>query len=310
MFAILPAQNGRKLFLLHRKHFNFVRFFAENQGYSLLYSKLRMVEIFDNIRKLYQFKEACEELRHYIEFFSETSLEATRLHINSETFTVKLFPSYTPTIWLNLGTPYQLVNGHKSVFIDEHADILILRNQIVERRNLPTDNIFTVKFHPGGFEAVFGIEQHKIGNAIVDVKTILPSVILKKLKRLHDFDDRTALIQNHFLHLLNRKFADAYIYQKVCKTINNYNLYNMGLNNQQLSDEMAITTKTLNRHFKRLIGAPPKTYFSIVRARAALTAYVLDKEGFSSANYGYYDESHFYKDVMKFTGQSLTTCRS
>jgi len=269
-----------------------------------------MVEIFDDIRKLYRFKDACAELLPYIEFFSETSLDAMRENIASEIFTVKLFPSYTPTIWLNLGAPYQLANGNKSVSIDSHTDILILRNQIVERRNLPTDNIFTVKFNPGGFEAIFGVEQGKIENAVVDVKTIVSSSILQKLKRLYDFDDRVTMLQNHFLHLLNKRFSDAYRYQKVCSTLHAFHLSHMRLNNQQLADELMITAKSLNRYFKRFVGTPPKTYFSIVRARTALTAYVLNKDGFSSADYGYYDKSHFYKDVLKFTGQTLSDCRS
>lgn len=269
-----------------------------------------MVEIFDDIRKLYRFKDTCAELLPYIEFFSETSLDATRLHIASETFTVKLFPSYTPTIWINLGAPYQLANGNKFLSIDSGMDVLILRNQIVERRNLPSDNIFTVKFHLGGFEAVFGIEQHRIEDAVVDATTVLPAGLLRKMKRLPFFEDRITLLQNHFLHLLQKRVADLYRYEKVCHSLNMYNECNMGLNNRQVADHMALTAKTLNRYFKRFIGAPPKTYFSIVRARTALTAYVLDREGFSAADYGYYDKSHFYKAVLTFTGQKVSEGRS
>lgn len=268
-----------------------------------------MVEIFDDIRKLYRFKDPCEELLNYIEFFSETSLEAASRYITTETFTVKLFPSFTPTIWINLGAPYHLTSGTKSYFIDAHSDILLLRNQIVERWNLPTDNIFTVKFHPGGFEAIFGIGQQKIESAIVDVKTIIPSGILHKLKRMDCFEDRMTLIQNHFLGVLNRRFADTYLYRNILNAIRTYRMSNMVYNNNQLAEEMALTDKTLYRYFKSLIGAPPKTYFSIVRARTALTAYVLNKKTFFPADYGYYDESHFYKDVVKFTGQRLSELR-
>ncbi|HEX2627359.1 MAG TPA: AraC family transcriptional regulator, partial [Chitinophagaceae bacterium] len=133
-----------------------------------------MVEIFDDIRKLYRFRDPCEELAAYVEFFSETSLEATHQHIKTGDFTVRLFPSYTPTIWLNLGSPYYLKNGGRLHWINEHTDILILRNEIVERRNRPTDNIFTIKFFPGGFEAVFGIGQTAIGKNTLDAGTVIP----------------------------------------------------------------------------------------------------------------------------------------
>ena len=57
-----------------------------------------MVEIFDNIRKIYTFSEACPELADHIEFFSESSFEATKKYIDGEHFSVKMFPSWTPTI--------------------------------------------------------------------------------------------------------------------------------------------------------------------------------------------------------------------
>jgi hypothetical protein len=143
-----------------------------------------MIEIFDNIRKLYRFKIPCEALVEHIEFFSESSLEAMNRYVGINKFTVKLFPSFTPTIWLNLGTPYQLWNGASCHVINEQTDILLLRNEIVERRNLPTDNVFTIKFNRGGFEAIFGISQTTIGSDIIPVKAIMPESFTKKLRDL------------------------------------------------------------------------------------------------------------------------------
>jgi len=265
-----------------------------------------MVEIFDDIRRLYRFKAPCDELSKYIDFFSETSIEATNQYINTAQFTVKLFPSYTPTIWINLGSPYILKNGNKQILIDADTDILLLRNDIVERTNLRTDNIFTVKFHPGGFEAVFGIEQKRIGSNIVNINSILSTGTLFKLKQLDGFNDRVILLENYFLGLLNLKFVDNYLYQKVCNAVSTYQLANMAYSNNKLATELAITDKTLYRYFKSLIGISPKHYLSIVRTRTALTNYVSDKISFSPYDYGYYDMSHFRKDVVKFTGQKLS----
>jgi len=265
-----------------------------------------MVEIFDDIRKLYRFAAPCEELASYVEFFSETSLDATRQFINTEKFTVKLFPSYTPTIWINLGSPYRLTNGSKQVCIGAHTDILLLRNNIVERTNLRTDNIFTVKFYPGGFEAVFGIEQKRIGSDIVNINTLLSPGILGQLKKLDCFEKRMLLQQQYFLSLLNVKFANNYLYQKVLHAVNTFATSNMCYSNNQLAGELAITDKTLYRYFKNIIGIAPKNYFSIVRARTALTAYVSGKTLFSPYDYGYYDMSHFRKAVVQFTGQRLS----
>jgi hypothetical protein len=108
-----------------------------------------MIEIFDNIRKLYRFSLPTETLSPFIEFFSETDLLSAGSFIQDKKFTVKLFPSFTPTIWMNLGSPYRLHLANTAHQIDERTDVLVLRSQTIERENAPTDNIFTVKFLPG-----------------------------------------------------------------------------------------------------------------------------------------------------------------
>src|SRR5437868_4464907 len=118
-----------------------------------------MVEIFDDIRKIYHFSPPCEELAGYIEFFSESSTEATRVDIGNTKFSVKMFPSWTPTIWINLGSPYYLTTGNHRHLIAAKKDILILRDTVVERHNLPTDHIFSIKFFPGGLEAILALDQ-------------------------------------------------------------------------------------------------------------------------------------------------------
>lgn len=269
-----------------------------------------MVEIFDNIRKLYQFKPPCEELADCIEFFSETSLDATRQYITTEEFTVKLFPSYTPTIWINLGSPYYLKTPGKFQLIDEQTDVLLLRNGIVERKNLPTDNIFTVKFIPGGFEMIFGISQSQIGNSIVNANTIIHTSVIQRLKKAGTFDKRLLILQNWFLKRTGKKNSRKHHFQYINDAVNAFASSGMRLNNAQLARELCLTDKTLYRYFKNVVGTHPKNYLAIVRARAALTAYVTGKEKFSPCDFGYYDQSHFYKDVIKFTGQKLLSDRS
>ncbi|MDP9048100.1 MAG: helix-turn-helix domain-containing protein, partial [Bacteroidota bacterium] len=84
-----------------------------------------------------------------------------------------------------------------------------------------------------------------------------------------------------------------------------YNSTGLQFNNSEMAEKMFTTSKTINRYFNNVIGTSPKNYFSIMRARTALTGYVTSKQQFIPFEYGYYDMSHFYKDVVKFTGQRL-----
>jgi len=262
-----------------------------------------MVEIFENIRKIYTFREPCAELADHVEFFSESSFEATKRHIAGESFSVKMFASWTPTFYINLGAPYEIVVGNKQYFINTDEDILILRNSIVERYNTPTDNIFTVKFFPGGLEAILDIKQHLLVDKVVNLNKILPPKLLQQIKLADSFDERIGLIQNFFSTTFHKK-QDHYL-KFVKDAVEIYSATGMQFNNSTLAEKMFTTSKTINRYFNQVIGISPKNYFSLMRTRSALTGYVNGKESFVPFDYGYYDMSHFYKDVVKFTGQKL-----
>ena len=264
-----------------------------------------MTEIFDNIRKLYRFHTPCEELSKQIEFFSESSAEETYRQVADQPFTIRMFPSWTPTFYINLGEPYQLAVDTKRYQIGKNADVLILRNSLVERHNLPTDRIFTVKFFPGGFETVLGINQVQLTDQVVPLHAVLPAAFLQQVKQAGGFDERVTLLETFFLHQLQaRKQRDHYLLF-VENTIGHYDANGMQLNTSQLAERMFVTSKTINRYFHRIVGTPPKNYFSILRARTALTAFVDRTHPFDPTTFGYYDLSHFYKDITRFTGQKL-----
>ncbi|WP_080057649.1 AraC family transcriptional regulator [Spirosoma aerolatum] len=268
-----------------------------------------MTEIFDNIRKLYRFYLPQNELASYIEFISESSAEETFRQVANNPFTVRMFPSWTPTCYINLGDPYQLTVGLTVYQIQKQTDVLILRNSIVERHNLPTDHIFTIKFFPGGLEAILGINQVQFKDQVVPLETILPILLIQRIKQAINFEERVNLIESFFLNQLQgRKKADHYR-TMVSNTIGTFGANGMELNTAQLADRMFLTSKTINRYFHRVIGTPPKQYLSMMRVRAALSSYVAHNDRFSPDDFGYYDMSHFYRDVVRFTGQKINERR-
>lgn len=268
-----------------------------------------MVEIFDNIRKIYNFFEPCDELARHVEFISEsmpvTDENITNTDLNPQFSAVKMFPSWTPTFWINLGPCYYLSAGKETHIIKSTDDVLLLRDGIVERLKQAKDHIFTVKFRPGGLEAVLGISQPKLAGQIINLKEILPSAFLQKIKQPMSIAERVAMMQQFLLNSYKSRTDDYYL-KFVTDCIENYGDPDMQLNTSQVAERMFVTSKTINRYFNKVVGTSPKNYFSIMRTRAALTAWVNQKDVFTPYDFGYYDMSHFYKDVVKFTGQKLT----
>lgn len=266
-----------------------------------------MTEIFDDIKKLYDFRRPCEELAPYIEFFSETSIEASRYYIGAEKFEIKLFPSYCPTIWLNLGRPYLLKNGKKWETIDQSTDVFVLRNETIERVASYDDHIFTIKFYPGTLKSIFGINQSKITGTSVDIHELIPAQLLKKIKNLGNFNDRVALLEKLFIEKLNenKNEKEAYYLGNIQHAVNLFNASGLEIKNSQLAEQLALTEKSLYRYFINTIGTSPKNYMAMIRIRAALPAYIKDIKNFTPYEYGYFDRSNFYKSVTNFTGEKL-----
>lgn len=266
-----------------------------------------MTEIFNNIRKLYDFYVPANELREHVEFFSESSAEETFRHVADNRFTVRMFPSWTPTCYINLGQPYQITLGTDRYPVGRDTDVLLLRNTIVERFNLPTDHIVTIKFYPGGLEAVLGISQVSLTDQIVRLETVMPPALLAEVKQMRSFDERVQRLESFLLSQYHRRQRKTDHYRTiVTDTIGTFEANGLVLHPGQLADRMFVTGKTINRYFHRVVGTAPKQYLSVVRSRAALTKYVANRDQFAPEEYGYYDMSHFYKDVVKFTGRKLS----
>lgn len=264
-----------------------------------------MIEIFDDIKKLYHFHNPCGALKNHIEFISETSIDQTEKFVSGSSFTIKMFPAWTPTIWINLGPHYHLAIGDQKYFVPSGKGVVVTRDLITERINQCTDYLFSIKFYPGSFESIVGIDPLKLKNDVTDLTKFLPAPFIEQIKNANTFEERIKLTEGFFIKSAETvKHTDHYL-SLVQKTIATYTSCQMKYNVNELSEKLFTTSKTINRYFQKVIGTTPKNYFSFLRARIALTGYLDNKKGFSPAEFGYCDMSHFYKDVIKLTGQRL-----
>lgn len=265
-----------------------------------------MTEIFDNIRSFYLFQEPCPDLQAYIEFFSESDASKADLIAQQGVKTIRLFPSFTPTIWLNLGADYKISAGTRVKAVHAKTDVLLLRALTVERRISPKDHIFTIKFHPGAFETIFGLSQAKLANQIVDVGAFLSSSFISKIKKLPSFEEKVFEFEKLFLTKIRTKSKHTLPNIQLPSLVNTFKESGLNIKNADLAATLCLSEKTFYRHFIQTIGTNPKSFFGMLRAREALTAYKSNKAAFSPYDFGYYDHGHFSKDVLKFTNGTLT----
>jgi AraC-like DNA-binding protein len=266
---------------------------------------LHVTEIFDDIRQLYSFHTPDGKLGELIEFFSQSSSEKTRAFANNHLFDVRMFASWTPTIWINLGTPYRLLTGNQTLELGAFDDVLLLRDSTVTRINQPGDYIFTIKLFPGSLEYFFDISPTACRNLVLPATTVLPSSLVQTIRQLPGFNQRVDLLEKFFLQkLAHRKLKDYYL-QIARNSIELCDKSSLNYNTSAIAERLFVSSKSINRYFQKAVGISPKKYFSVLRARKALSAFVSDRSSFLAEEFGYYDMSHFYRDMVRFTGQRM-----
>jgi len=264
-----------------------------------------MVEIFQDIRQAYDFNRPCEALAPYVEFYAQSSRADLPPPGAPAYQSSTMFASWTPTCYINLGPAYLLDLAHTRYTVQAGADVLLLRNTTVTRHKRAADNLFTLKFYPGGLEAVLGISQVQFTNRLVPLTQVFPALLLAHLKQPLSFAERVGVLESFLLRVFRHPVYPDHYVRLVHDAIGEYQASGLQLSPSAVAERVFLTSKTINRYFHRVVGAAPSQYFAILRARTALTAFVADPLTFTPSDYGYYDRSHFAKAVRHFTGQPL-----
>ena len=264
-----------------------------------------MTELFENTRRLYRFQAPRTELKDYVEIYWETCFESTNKILNGEPFTIKLFKSWTPTFWINLGPSYKLEMNGVVHHIKANNAIALTRSVTAERINHPQDHLFTVKFHPGALKHLMGIDQARLPFGVIQLNDLLPNGFIEQLKSAAGFEQRVLLMEQYLLqNIAGKKTTDHYT-NLVTQTIGVYSDNEMKFNVNELALKAFSSSKTITRYFDRVIGITPKQYLENIKMRVALPSFLRDRKNFDPANYGYYDKSHFYRSVARFTGERI-----
>ncbi|MGI4737261.1 MAG: helix-turn-helix domain-containing protein [Janthinobacterium lividum] len=265
-----------------------------------------MVEIFQNIRQPYAFIAPCEELAPFVEFYSQSAHAGAPAPASPPAWSSKMFASWTPTCYINLGPAYLLDLAHTRYAVRAGEDVLLLRNTPTVRHKHPTDNIFTLKFYPGGLEAVLGINQVALTDRLLPLAHVFPAPLLAQLKQPLCFAERVAVLEQFLPRAFRRPAPPDHYVRLVHDAIGEYQAGGRQLSTSAVAERLFLTSKTINRYFHRVVGTSPSQYFALLRARPALTAFVANPTAFVPSDYGYYDRAHFAKAMRHFTGHPLS----
>lgn len=135
------------------------------------------------------------------------------------------------------------------------------------------------------------IKQHKI------------SIIEELLPEAPNNNERVAIVEQFLLSQISNYRTDKLILAAVDKMHSLKGIIKI----KELADTLYISNDAFEKRFRKIVGTSPKSFSSIIRMKSVINQNLQNKTFTDIAfTAGYFDQPHFNKDFLLFTGQTPT----
>jgi AraC-like DNA-binding protein len=166
-----------------------------------------------------------------------------------------------------------------------------------------------VRFTTCGAATIFPQPLDAFANATLDLDAVLPS--RGRLDRLHA---QLAEAPNHLArislveHFLIAQAGDLRPDPLVAAAVASIERAPVRVRIETLARKVGLSQSALERRFRRIVGASPRRFASLVRFQHVLRLRDTGVDLTTIAHAaGYFDQSHFIKDFKRFTGLAPTS---
>ena len=159
-------------------------------------------------------------------------------------------------------------------------------------------------FNEAGATAFFDEPLHELSGISISLDHFMTREKVNEIENrlaeaIHDAQ-RISIIENFLSANLAKTQTDPLIHdalQRIKSTNGNVKI-------KELANSLNISQDPFEKRFRKLIGASPKQFSTIIRLRNLIKTYS-PTQSLTHAAYeaGYFDQSHFIKDFKSFTGQ-------
>jgi AraC-like DNA-binding protein len=171
----------------------------------------------------------------------------------------------------------------------------------------PNVQFFGVHFKPGGAYPFLGLPLSEMNSKVVPLDAIWGHYAGEIRERLHAASSIRAGLALLEQLLLARLCEAPYSLSVVQYAITEIDHYHGAMSIRALSDQIGISQNHLRRQFKQLVGIPPKELARFYRFAYVLRLIDLARTvdlTLIAHQSQFYDQSHFNKDFVAFTGYS------
>lgn len=169
--------------------------------------------------------------------------------------------------------------------------------------------VFSIRVKPEAMASLFEVPAAHFVNNPADIADVFSEELVAFCRGIKDAESLNTCIL----------MADSFFLQKACRVKHNIGYVhrasalirkNGAISVEELSDEVCISRRQLERQFKQSLGISPKMYIRISRMNRMLG--LLKAEAHISLSQlsfaaGYFDQAHFIKDFRDLAGEAPAT---
>ncbi|WP_300665857.1 helix-turn-helix transcriptional regulator [Fluviicola sp.] len=198
----------------------------------------------------------------------------------------------------------QYINPGESI-IQPKCFVIGQLTELLEIEPTGATGIFAVRFNPEGFYPFSALPLKELENKAVDLSTLFGKrglEIEKEVLEAKSVSERIKLTERFLLDLLKESTVIDRIVHSTVETIVTAN---GRLSIGELSSQIQIHRRQLERKFASTVGLSPKQLSRIVRLQTVIKRLLINDFTNLSAlahEEEYFDQAHFIKDFKEFTG--------
>jgi len=246
----------------------------------------------------------CESLRPFVELYWEGSFHADE----SGLLSMQMIPNGCVELFIHLNDLH--CDLHNTYGWSQSPDNMILglftRPYEVQFRGMV--KAFAIRFKPEGFYNVFGVPASEFKERYEDMSIVLGTEFIDLNHRVREEKSIAGiirLVERHLLKNIQTNNIELSYLNRAAELIRQ----TKGIRIEEISNQVCISRRQLEREFKDKIGISPKQYLRIIRLNEVQR--LLDNNNLMDltcvAYYcGYYDQAHFINDFKRITGKKPT----
>lgn len=218
----------------------------------------------------------------------------------------QIFPGTGTELMFHYQEPFVGSDQNKQVFITPHCHIIAPRYGCYQLQPGKGSGFISVRFRAGAFRHFCKEASSDLLDSFIDISQIWGTEgeeFGQRVLRAKNIGERISIIEYFlmkFLALYGR--PTSWLDMAVEKVF--YGCGTLAL--QDISRELFISDRQLQRKFKEAVGVGPKTFQRISRFETVLKQLLLHKQKdylSTALEYGYYDQAHFIKEFKTYTGE-------